>query len=199
MGFSKEERESIATTIEGNLSVKEDATEEEIEALITSGIDSALPFLKYSQSVSSRVINEYKTSVEKKPLDQKKEEKPPVEGDEMPAWFKVYQQQQEERFATIEKTNRDKNYSERLTERLKDVDPKFYSLASKGKSFTSDEEFDSFIEEVETSWADFRQDRSDDGLSKSHKPLNGGGTKTGMDGIADIISTGTKTIVESQK
>ena len=204
LGFSKEEREDVVTHIVSNLSVAEDASDEEINAAITTSVDAVIPMLRLSQSVSSRIVNDYKTKAGKKPTPSGGNEGgsggQENKGDEMPDWFKKYSDKQDARFAELEQKNRDKSYSEQLAERLKDVNTSFYGLAAKGRSFSNDEEFEAFIVEVETSWNEFNQGVANDSLSGGFKPKGSSGeSKSDVESFAKIINDGTSAIVEQQK
>ena len=60
LGFNKNELKGVAAKIANNLNLEEDATEEDVNAAIEEAIDAAMPFLEFTQKVSSRVINDYK-------------------------------------------------------------------------------------------------------------------------------------------
>jgi hypothetical protein len=59
-GFTKEELKSIAATLADNLTLDENATEDEQTAAVTKHVEAYLPLLKTSQSSTQRVLNEWK-------------------------------------------------------------------------------------------------------------------------------------------
>ena len=56
LGLNRKELESLALMIDKNLQLKEDASDEDVDAAIDEAIDAALPFLEVSQSVAQRSI-----------------------------------------------------------------------------------------------------------------------------------------------
>lgn len=59
-GFNRKELLSVAAEIANNLQLKDDASEEDISSSIDDAIDAAIPFLRLSQSMATRVINDSK-------------------------------------------------------------------------------------------------------------------------------------------
>ena len=57
-GYSRKELESAALSIDGNLKLEDDASEEDIDAAIDEAIEAAIPFLKLGQSSAQRAIQQ---------------------------------------------------------------------------------------------------------------------------------------------
>ena len=59
-GFNKNELKGVAAKIANNLTLEEDASEEDINEAIDNAIDAVLPYLEMGQKQANRVINDYK-------------------------------------------------------------------------------------------------------------------------------------------
>ena len=209
LGFNLAERQSIAETIEDNLNLNEGATDEEINAAIEANISAVLPFLQTAQTVSSRVINDYK---EKNPVKPTEPATPPTNGgsssetqptqNDEPAWAKALRESNEavlQRLNEASEQAKSEAYHSQLAVRLKGVAPTFYLREAKKLKFDNDENFEAYIEDVLADWTTFNQDNADKSLQGSATPANGGVTKTDAESIGAMISSGTAAIVESQK
>lgn len=196
-GFSKKELESVADTISDNLDLKEDASEEDVNAAIESSVDAVLPFLKVSQSAANRAIQAFRDA---HPVDDDNDDDEEGEGDEpdpkpshkksakkgnkaqttsddddTPAWAKRL-------FARIEKIEGESTADKRLSQLeglLKDTGT-FGSRtikAFKRMKFDTDEEFEDYLDEVKSDLEELNQERANDGLSKLGSVPNTGGKK----------------------
>lgn len=174
-GFTQDELKSVAKSIADNLSLKEDATDEETAEAVSKAVEGVLPILKLSQSAMNRVIESKKAKEEKKPLEEKQPKEEKKSGEDEPAWFKAYRESQEKRIAELEQGKRNENYSKRAKERFKDMDEDFRDLGMEGKTFQNDDEFETFASNLESKWAAYSQKLSDKGLRSSAKPTKGGG------------------------
>ncbi len=65
LGFSRKELKGIAADLADKLTLKDDATEEEISEAVEEAIDAATPLLKMVQTVSDRRLQSYKNSQKK--------------------------------------------------------------------------------------------------------------------------------------
>ena len=54
LGFSRKELESVASNIDDNLTIAEDASDEDTASAITEAVDAAMPYLKIAQKSASR-------------------------------------------------------------------------------------------------------------------------------------------------
>ena len=54
LGFSRKELESVASNIDDNLTIEDDASDEDIASAITEAVDAAMPYLKIAQKSASR-------------------------------------------------------------------------------------------------------------------------------------------------
>ena len=184
-GFSKKELESVAESISDNLDLEEDASDEDVNAAIDKAVDAVLPFLRVSQSAANRAIQSYRdahpvnqddddedgededpdtTAASKKPKKKGKKAQTTTDDDDTPAWAKKLM----ERLDTIEgNTKQDKRQS-RLEKLLKDTGTfgKRTLKAFSRMKFENDEEFEEYLEEVESDLEELNQERANDGLSK---------------------------------
>ncbi len=195
-GFSKKELESVAESISGNLELEEDASDEDVNAAIEKAVDAVIPFLRVSQSAASRAIQAFKDAhpvdgndgdedddegnePEPAPASSKKGQKKgnknqtTTNDDDTPAWAKKLL----ERIDRIEgATTADKRQS-RLEKLLKDTGSfgKRTLKAFSRMKFENDEEFEEFLEEVQSDLDELNQERANDGLSKlGNVPKTGG-------------------------
>lgn len=172
-GLKAEELQGFAAEIAKDLT-SEDTTDESIDA----HIDAVLPYLQFAQKYSNRIIEDSRKKAQPakktEPADETDDDdsgkKSKKKDDEMPAWFKTYQEAQDKRFETLEKAKFTETYAKKMTERFKDIDPEFYAIAAEGKSFDSDEEFDAFAKKIEDGWTTYSQKLANEGLSRMAKP-----------------------------
>lgn len=212
LGFTREDRESVAAEIADNLDVNEDATDEEIDAAIDTAIDAALPMLKVAQSIKNRAINEFKRTVDPKETEEDDDastqagsnKKPQSQGDEdeEPAYFKKFRESQEKRLADLEAKESRTTRKSQLEEALKGVKDTFKSRTLKDyarMNFDNEDEFEEYLEDVKTDAAAFIQEDADRDLSSSHKPGGGGAKKEDSVVISSMIESGTKEIINQSK
>ena len=177
-GFNKKELMGVAATIANNLSLNDDAEDDEIETLIDEQIEKTLPFLKLAQAQASRVIEASRkaqpdeeddddNSAQKAPAPQKSPKKETTD-DAEPAWFKAYREMQDARFAKLECEKIETSRKQKLESLLKDTGmfgTRTLKSFSKMK-FENDDEFDEFYSEVEEDLKSFNQERANAGLEK---------------------------------
>ncbi|MBE6244257.1 MAG: hypothetical protein E7108_01880 [Bacteroidales bacterium] len=89
----------------------------------------------------------------------------------------------EQKFADLKEQESQKSYADKMKERFKDIDPEFYEVASKGRKFDSEEEFEAFATDIEESWGKYSQKLAQEGLSRMAKP-KGSGTEKKQDAIS---------------
>jgi len=182
-GFNEKELESVAAVCANNLTVTEETEESERDAAINKIIDeTAIPFLKASQSAANRAIEAYKkahpsTDIKKPEAEEEEEgkKKPGEETDEMPAWAKALQTKIE----SLEKENgelRNQRVStgrkERLQELVKDTG-RFGENFLKNfdrMTFKDDADFDEYLASVKTEVDGYKQDLANHGLESLGNP-----------------------------
>lgn len=174
-GFNKKELQGVAAKIANNLSIEDDADEDEVTSAIDEQIEKVLPFLQLAQVQASRVIEaNRKTLVEEEDEEEKiiiapkKSPKTTKTEDEEPAWFKAYRELQDARFAKLEGEKIATSRKAKLESLLKDTGT-FGTRTLKSFSkmkFESDDEFDEFFTEVEEDLKSFNQERANAGLDK---------------------------------
>jgi len=109
-----------------------------------------------------------------------------------PAWAKTLIETNQALSTRLEKIEQGKTIDSRkqaLEEKLKGVDEKFSTQTLKYFSkmkFDSEEEFEAFLEDVETDAAGYEQNLSDKSLGQQTKPLNGNKKTTKEASEADI-------------
>ena len=214
LGFTKEELESAADTVAGNLT--EESTDEEINA----SIDAVIPYLKLGQKMATRAINAAKNESEEakrqaeEEARKKAEEEAAASGESKnnPSPADIAKIVAEavsaavkplnDKLGEFESDRRNKSYVEGLKERLKDVDPEHYALALEGKTFENEDAVEEFATKVEASWKSFTERHAKEGLSFT--PPSGAKGKDGskgddIDSIVSSIEKGTKEKVETLK
>lgn len=178
LGFNKKELQGIASTIADNLSSEEDASEDDLKAEIATQINAVIPFLQVGQSQANRIIDAWRRTAEEKEeptLEVEKEETKKTEPDAMTKAMKdlldvVSGLKDEVKTLKGEKIH-DKR-TQQLEALIKDTGS-FGKMTMKQFSrmkFDTDEEFNEFLEEVESDLKTFNQERADAGLSKLGAP-----------------------------
>lgn len=190
-GFNKNELKGVAAKIANNLTLEDDASEEDINEAIDNAIDAVLPYLEMGQKQANRVINDYKKKTEN-PMEEEEEEeeetKPQKKAatakkdDDVPAWAQAMMKTMEALSGEVSTMKGEKlrnHQKSRLEEKLKGTGLFGQRiLKSYDKMNLNEEEFDDFFEEVEADLKAYNQERANDGLSKLGKtPLVGGGNK----------------------
>ncbi len=173
LGFTKDELLSVCENLAGRLSEKEDATDDDINAQI----DAVLPFLQISQSAANRIVQQSK----KKPIEKKvekpaEEEEKPAEEEEVPKWAQKLMDDNKslrEKLEGMESAKTHETFMKSVSESLKDVNPAFYSMALEGRKFNSQEDADSFVEGVKTSYKTFSEKMNLSQLDKLTPPKGG--------------------------
>lgn len=190
LGFTKEELEGVAQSIAANL------TDETTEEQIASAVESVIPFLKVSQSVATRVINAAKKKEthpkETEDVDDDAKSKVSTKNEE-PEWFKAYREQNDKKLsALIEgKTleTRKALFSKKL-EGLTDQQKERKLKDFDRMSFADDDDFTSYLSEVEEAVKDEVQMNSNQELGNFGQPFRGRKTKAEIsdDEISEVIN-----------
>ena len=204
LGFSRLELEGVAARIDGNL--KEDATEEDIDA----AIDAVMPYLELAQSSANRVINKAKEEGGNKSIatgESKNTEKPEAKEDIEGGESAGANSKNNDLQKTIE--NAMKAAIAPFAQRLEAIEgekvttsrlSKIQEIAKKAggpyektllknfgrMTFASEEDFNNYVDEVEADVDAYVQENSNNGLSNSPKP-KGGGTG-GKETIDPVLS-----------
>lgn len=189
-GFNQKELKGVAAKIADNLTLEEDASDEDINAAIDEAIDAVIPYLEAGRSYANRVINDSKKNDEEdndedgdedddssSQQPRRKPGRPPKKDDAEPAWFKAFREQQEQRFAAIEGQRTTDSRKSKLEAILKDsgtFGKRTLKSFSKMK-FENDEEFDDFVSEVEEDLKAYNQELADKGLGGTPPGAGNGG------------------------
>ena len=191
LGFKKEVVEGLAADIAENLAeVDDEATEEDIEAVVKPAVDAMMPSLKLAQRLTNQGIEDFRQKMEKKtskPVEKSVVETPPIEKPgETPAWAQALiesqKKQQEQNQKLIESLQAEitgmKNKST-AKERRSTLETLLEGTGSFGKrtiksfermTFQTDEEFEDFVEDVKEDLKALNQERSNNGLARIGSP-----------------------------
>lgn len=188
-GFTKKEIESVAAVIADNLGLDENAEDEVVNATIDKAVNTMIPVLQLAQSQANRSIERYKAE-QKKPNPEEDEEQEGEESNEKekqdkkpapkvvpskpqketpPEWANSLINTVAELRAELGGLKNEKLTSsrkQRLENALKDTGVMGQqTLRNFAKmKFETDEEFDDYLAEVETSVTDFRKEQGDASL-----------------------------------
>lgn len=191
LGFGQKALDGVADYLEKTVT-----EESQIETAI-SGVE---PLLKVFQAEADRSRTELNAlKVENEELKKKQQTPPKVDQPEdEPEWFKVFKQEQEERYNAL------KQESDTLKTEKARAD-RAMLIAAKAKEFGIPEKIASRLSIAEDANLDdylkgVKQDLSDAGFEFSELPdVGGGGAKPDGEAIANLINQGTKEIVEQSK
>lgn len=181
-GFNKSEVKSIAAKIADNLTLEEDATEEDVNAIIEEKIDAVLPFLQVGQSQANRVIDAWKKT---QPHDDDDDDD--LDGDEKNTKYTKKQAKQnndgtnealkdlldvvkslKDEVASMKAEKASDGRRVKLEALLKDSGT-FGKSTLKNFSrmkFETEEEFDEYFAEVEEDLKSYTQETANKGLSE---------------------------------
>ncbi|MBO8460126.1 MAG: hypothetical protein IAA73_07335 [Bacteroidetes bacterium] len=204
LGFNVKELKGIAAKIADNLTSKEDASEEDVNAEIEKEIDAVLPYLTFGQSQANRLLEEWKKKNHKdddddddddddgnddsEPKNQNRNRSQSSKNqkdnnkDDAPAWAKGMMQNLEQlngKIAALESEKTSNGRRAKLEALLKDTGT-FGTRTLKSFSkmkFENEDEFEEFMSEVESDLQAYNQERADAGLSKLGTPPPAGGGK----------------------
>ena len=114
-GYKRDELMSVAAHIADNLKLDENASEEDVEDAVDAAVSDCIPFLKYGQSMATRVINDSKLKDDhddddddddddnnQKPSPKKSPKTTSTPKDETPAWVKELQKSVETLASQVE-------------------------------------------------------------------------------------------------
>lgn len=193
-GFNRKELLSVAAEIANNLQLKDDASEEDIASAIDDAIDHAIPYLKLSQSMATRVINDSKKpkdgedqnddddndddddTVKASKKSKKSSQTPPEpqdfkESEAFKAMMSVVTDLKSE--ITSLKGEKVSNVRKsKLEELLKDSGAygKTILKSFDKMTFKDDAEFDEYFDGIEEEYEKFAQEMADSGLSHLPTP-----------------------------
>lgn len=188
-GYKRDELMSVAAHIADNLKLDENASEEDVEDAVDAAVSSCIPFLKYGQSMATRVINDSKLKDDhdddddddddddnnQKPSPKKSPKTTSTPKDETPAWVKELQKSVETLASQVETMKGEKvttGRKERLSKLLADTGT-YGEAALKNferMSFKDDDDFDDYFTSVEEDLAKFKQQMADSGLAHLTTP-----------------------------
>lgn len=187
-GYKRDELMSVAAHIADNLKLEENASEEDVEDAVDAAVSSCIPFLKYGQSMATRVINDSKLKDDhddddddddddnsQKSSPKKSPKTTSTPKDETPAWVKELQKSVETLASQVETMKGEKvttGRKERLSKLLADTGT-YGEAALKNferMSFKDDDDFDDYFTSVEEDLAKFKQQMADSGLAHLTTP-----------------------------
>lgn len=191
-GFNQKELKGIAAQIANNLTLEEDASDEDANATIDTAIEAVLPVLEFGRSYANRVINDTKRNdTEDNEDDDNDGETPatkssknkspkPKSEETMPEWAKALLESNKLLQTELSAIKGEKITDTRrgkLEKLLKDTGTfGTRTLKSFAKmKFDNDEEFEEFYSEVESDLKSFNQERANAGLSALGIPGAGSG------------------------
>lgn len=191
LGFNEEELMDVTENIAGTLS--EDASEEEI----ASKVDSVVPFLKLSQKSANRAISKAKKDFDDKlkqleESKQKQDPEPQKKEDDMPAWFKAYQDSMEQRFEAIKAKETKQTRKEKVVELLKEKGVFGQSKLRdfERMNFSDDNDFEAYVKSLQDDITTFDKEQKEKSLG-SIKPFATSGdvkiSEEDLDSIADSL------------
>lgn len=197
-GFSLKELKGVAAKIAGNLTLEDNASEEDINAAIDEAIDAVIPYLEIGRSYANRVINDSKknddeddedeedgeeTTSSKQTGKSKTKSRKPTD-DEEPAYFKKLRESIEARFAAIEGQRTADSRKSKLEAILQKSSSESYKKRRlsdfKYMKFENDEEFEEWLAGEEEGVKEYNQELADKGLGGT-PPGAGNGGKGGSE------------------
>lgn len=183
MGLRDNAYESVANI----LGATPDLTEDQIDNVV----NGAEAYLKIIQSETDVARKDRKKTADPKKTDPNPDPDPDPD-DPNDKYGKIIQSLTE-KIDALEKGKRDEDFRSRLIAKLeeKKVAKGFYEPAIEGREFGSDEELDTFVEKLATSYGTFNQSLADKGLSTIPQPILGGANDKG-------VSTGVQSYIDSK-
>lgn len=197
-GFNLKELKGVAAKIAGNLTLEDNASEEDINAAIDEAIDAVIPYLEIGRSYANRVINDSKknddeddedeedgeeTTSSKQTGKSKTKSRKPTD-DEEPAYFKKLRESIEARFAAIEGQRTADSRKSKLEAILQKSSSESYKKRRlsdfKYMKFENDEEFEEWLAGEEEGVKEYNQELADKGLGGT-PPGAGNGGKGGSE------------------
>jgi len=189
-GFSRNELKGIAAKIADKLTLEDDATDDEINEAIEEAVGNALPFLEVSQSAADRQVQAYKDAhpvqdggegndgeeVIPAPQSKKKNDVEKKNGEsEVAEMMKslaetikgLKSEISELKAGNIAKTRRSR--VEALTKSTGKFGERILKSFSR-MSFKDEEDFDEYLEEVQSQIDEENQDRANKGLERLGTP-----------------------------
>lgn len=207
LGFNTKELKGIAAKIADNLTLEEDASEEDVNTAIDDVIDAALPYLAFGQSQANRMLDEWKkkhpTANEEEEEEEEEEEnsntskrgksgKPQNKGnDDTPEWAKSMMQTIQNLTGEINTLKGEKTVNARkakLEAKLKDTGTFGKSILKNfaKMNFETEEEFEEFMDGVDEDLKNYNQERADQGLqTMGGRPAGGGSEKQKIEPFTD--------------
>lgn len=184
LGYNKKELRGIAEEISNNSTLTEDATDEEL----TAEIEAVIPYLRFGQQQANRIASASGANAndqsgnggnEPKPsVTPSNPNTPPTPQDDAPQWAKTLLEQNKaltERISAMEGERTTNSRLERVKKAVEGCGAiEKSTIRDFGRmQFASEDDFESYLSEVETSVTEYRKDLGNDALG-SHKGKPGG-------------------------
>ena len=196
LGFNKEEIKSLASDMDKNLKIDENASDEDVESAIDEAVEHAIPFLKMAQKSSSRIVkkalekkkedddddddddepnDDDEPDGEEKPKDGKKTKKERNRAESEDSEIKKMlttimkkMEKQDETIANLRKGNTTDKRRAKLEKLLKDTGTfgKRTLRQFDKMDFEDDDEFEDFLDDVKADLEEANQERANAGLAK---------------------------------
>lgn len=189
-GFSRNELKGIAAKIADKLTLEDDATDDEINEAIEEAVGNALPFLEVSQSAADRQVQAYKdahpvqdddddddenNNQSSNPSKKSKGAKGKDDNSELAEMMRTFtdtinglkSEISELKAGNIAKTRRSR--VEALTKSTGKFGERILKSFSR-MSFKDEEDFDEYLEEVQSQIDEENQDRANKGLERLGTP-----------------------------
>lgn len=196
LGLSNEVLEGVAKQLAGF--VKE---ETEIDGVV-SGAEATLKTIQsFGDKRATSEAERVKKELEGKKDPAKKEEKTP---DDVPAWAKSIIDSNNELKSKLDGFSAERT-SQTLSEKLnsilteKKIPEAFSKVATFGRTFKDEAEVTALADSISSQFEAFKQDSANTGFSFTEPPAKGEEQKNDSNDIANLISSGTKTIVEQNQ
>lgn len=204
-GFNKKELMGVAAKIADNLTLEDNASDEDVNAAIDESLEAVIPLLEVGRSYANRVINDSKKNDNEENDDDEDGEnntssrQPQKSGkganannkDEEPAWFRNYRETMEKKFAAIEGQRTADTRKSRIESTLAKAglaDKTFGKRTLKAfakMKFENDEEFDEFVADIEEDVKAYNQEQADAGLENTPPGGAGGGNRNKPQELTD--------------
>ena len=183
-------RDAAYENVANILGATPDLTEDKIDQVV----DGAEAYLKIIQSEADVARKDKKKTTKTDPNPDPDPDPDPDDPDgKIAAIIAKANKPLLDKIEALEKGNTNKAYHDKLVAKLteKGIAKEFYEPVIDGREFGSDEELETFVGKLETSYGAFNQSLADKGLSTVPKPILGGPNDKG-------VSAGVQAYIDSK-
>jgi hypothetical protein len=185
-GFTKKELQSIAAKVADNLEFNDETSDEDKDKEINEKIDAIIPYLTVGQAYANRLRQELEDTL-KKPEEEEEEEeeeepqkprKKTPKGKETPDPNKEILEAlkaMREELTAIKGEKVTTSRKQKVEEALKDTGRYGDNLLKQfaRMTFQNDDDFETYLDELKTDAAEYKKERSENGLSKGTPRIGG--------------------------